>query len=637
MKNIYFVQANAVYGDTVKSTYIPYAAGCIISYAMSVESIRNNYSFGRFIYTREDIDTAIETLEDPFIVGFSSSVWNNEYNKAFAKALKEKFPRCITVFGGHQINPDAYAAFSEYEDADILIHGGGEEAFAEILINLSLNKALDGINNISVKHRDGTIYDGKRENPSTPDYPSPYLNGTFDCILSDGYDFSAIIETNRGCPNSCAFCDWGILRSKVRKFDINKVYAELEWLAHHKIEYVYCADANFGLFDRDMDITDKFIELKNRYGYPKKLKVNFTKNRCDFVGDISRKLSENDMGKSQTLSFQSVDDTVLSIIGRKNIDLKHFRQLLTMYAKDGIPTYSELILGLPGETYESFTKGLCTLIENGQHKSINIYPCELLPNSKLGSEEFIKKYDIKTTRLPFLQFHCKKENSGITEYSNLITSTSSMSREDWVDSYFFATLIQSFHCLDITREIAIFMRTLHNLPYNDFYKKLLSFVNTGDNSTLKCIFTRIRKHIDGISLAKNPIGFYDDRFGKISYEPDEHMFLSCVYESEKIYNEIKEFLCTILPENHAELLVSYQKELLYLPGKTDTEISIPVDFPAFFDAAEKGGEAILQKNNITVGLTVPSEVASWEQYARECVWYGRRNEGMHMKIRKQDS
>ena len=89
MKNIYFVQANAVYGDTVKSTYIPYAAGCIISYAMSIESIRDNYSFSRFIYTREDIDTALTTFEDPFIVGISSSVWNNEYNKAFAKALKE--------------------------------------------------------------------------------------------------------------------------------------------------------------------------------------------------------------------------------------------------------------------------------------------------------------------------------------------------------------------------------------------------------------------------------------------------------------------------------------------------------------------------------------------------------------------
>lgn len=631
MKNIYLVQANAVYGDKIKSTYIPYAAGCLASYAFSDEKIKQEYSLGKFIYTKTDIGKTLESLKDPYLVGFSSSIWNNEYNKALAKALKEKYPRCITVFGGHQISPDENIAFSEYTDADILIHGGGEEAFRDILTHLCENKDLTGIDNISVKRSDGTIINGKRQNPVTPDYPSPYLTGIFDGILDDGIEFSAIIETNRGCPNNCAFCDWGILRSKVRKFDLEKVYNELEWLARHKIEYVYCADANFGLFDRDMDITDKFIELKNKYGYPKKLKVNFTKNRCEFVGDISRKLSENDMGKSQTLSFQSVDSTVLSIIGRKNINLAHFRRLLAMYAKAGIPTYSELILGLPGETYGSFTEGLCTLIENGQHKSINVYPCELLPNSKLGSKDFIEKYKITTTRLPFLQFHCEKETSGITEYSNLITSTSSMSREDWVNSYFFATLIQSFHCLDITREAAIYMRENKNIPYSVFYKKLLDFVNASSESSLKNIFTRIKKHLNGVSLAENPIGFYDERFGKISYEPDEHMFLSCVYESDSIYKEINAFLNTLLPKEEAEILTDYHKAILNLPCKDDFTMSFPWDLPGFFDAVEKGENAVLVKKLTAVAFSSPCKTASWEQYARECVWYGRRNEGMHMK------
>lgn len=632
MKNIYLVQANAVYGDKVKSTYIPYAAGCLAAYAFSDEKIREEYNLAGFIYTRKEISEAADSLNAPFLIGFSASVWNSEYNKALSKAVKEKYPGCITVFGGHQISPDEKTAFSEYPHADILIHGGGEEAFREILLRLAGNKELADIDNISVRLPDGGFASGKRSNPSTPDYPSPYLTGIFDSILNDDIEFSAIIETNRGCPNSCAFCDWGILRSKVRKFDLDKVYKELEWLSLHKIEYVYCADANFGLFDRDMDITDKLIELKNKYVYPKKLKVNFTKNRCEFVGDISRKLSENDMGKSQTLSFQSVDDKVLSAIGRKNIGLDHFRNLLSMYAKADIPTYSELILGLPEETYESFTKGLCTLIENGQHKSINIYPCELLPNSKLGSKEFMEKYEIKTTRLPFLQFHCKKENSGITEYSNLITSTSSMSREEWVSSYFFATMIQSFHCLDITREAAIYMREIKNMPYEEFYGRLLSFVQSDKALSLNGIFTRIREHLDGVSLAKNPIGFYDDRFGKISYEPDEHMFLSCVYDSERTYKEINLFFKTVMSDEEADILTSYHKAILNLPGKDSFTCILPWNLPAFFDSIEKGSKASLSRNATSVAFSSPCKTSSFEQYARECVWYGRRGEGMHMKI-----
>ena len=631
MKNIYLVQANAVYGDKVKSTYIPYAIGCLAAFAFSDERIKKEYSLGKFIYTRTDIEKASKAMESPYLIGFSSSIWNNEYNKALAKKCKELYPDCIIVFGGHQVPPDGEKAFEEYKDADIIIHGGGEEAFRDILLCLSQGKDLGEINNISVRLADGSVINGEKKNPDTPDYPSPYLTGIFDPILSDGLEFSAIIETNRGCPNRCAFCDWGILRSKVRQFSLEKVYKELQWLSEHKVEYVYCADANFGLFDRDMDITDEFIRLKNETGYPSKLKVNFTKNRCDFVGEISRKLSENGMGKSQTLSFQSVDEKVLAAIGRKNIDLSYFRQLLVMYAKAGIPTYSELILGLPEETYESFISGICTLIENGQHKSINVYPCELLPNSQLGSGEFVEKYKISTARLPFLQFHCEKTTGDIIEYSNLIISTSTMSREEWVDSYFFATLIQSFHCLDIIRETAIYLRYTRGIEFVDFYAGLRDFSLSRKGSYLSNVFSSMREHLDKVSLSESSIGIYDSRFGKISYEPDENMFLSAVYDSNALYSQLLEYICTLTDRDTAEMLISYQKAILNLPQKEDFSEEFPVDLPAFFSAFEKGESIEPAKKNTLISFYSPHKASSWEEYARECVWYGRRNEGMHMR------
>ena len=66
-----------------------------------------------------------------------------------------------------------------------------------------------------------------------------------------------------------------------------------------------------------------------------------------------------------------------------------------MYTNRGIMAYSELILGLPGETYESFSEGIETLFECGQHKSVIVYPCELLPNSQLGSKDAVEKYKIE--------------------------------------------------------------------------------------------------------------------------------------------------------------------------------------------------------------------------------------------------
>lgn len=627
MKNIYLVQANAVYGDDIKSTYIPYAVGCLAAYAMSFEDISSEYSLRGLIYTRKNIRECAASLEKPFLAGFSCSVWNSEYNKALSREIKRLYPDCVCVFGGHQLPVDSQKAFEEYPDADIIIHGGGEEAFAEILRALAKGESPAGADNTAVKLPDGKIISGRRVQPSTPDYPSPYLSGVFDSILQDGFEFSAIIETNRGCPNSCAFCDWGALGSKVRLFSMEKVFGELLWLSEHKIEYVYCADANFGLFSRDMDITRRMVQLKEQTGYPKKLKVNFTKNRYEFVGEISRLLNESGMGKSQTLSFQSVSDEVLHAIGRKNIGLEHFRRLLALYSAAGIPTYSELILGLPNETAQSFAQGLCTLIENGQHKSINVYPCELLPESRLGSAEFIEKYKIGTTRLPFRQFHCTGgDGDEVTEYSNIITSTASMPRDDWVYAYLFACTVQSFHLLGIVRDSAILLRRLYGVSYKDFYTELLSFALSGENECLYGIFSAVKAHLQAVSEGKSPVCFYDGRFGAISFEPDEYMFLCATAESDRLFEEAARFIGAFIPDSTLSAeLIAYQRALLNLPGLKEKSRRFKYDFPAFF-SDENAAE--LEKKDISLRFVPAVRVNSFSDYARECVWYGRRNEGM---------
>lgn len=635
MKNIYLVQANSIYGDKIKNIYFPYAVGCLAAYAFSIADIAEDYCLKKIVYTRTDPIKEAGSLDTPYLVGFSCCVWNNEYNKKLAAEIKKIYPDCTTVFGGHQVSPNAEKAFAEYPDADILIHGGGEEAFADILLSLSGKKTLTEVPNISVRNVNGKLYDGKRIIPVTPDYPSPYLSGIFDDILEDDITFSAIIETNRGCPNRCAFCDWGNLKSKVRNFNLDKIYEEFAWLSRNKIEYVYIADANFGLFDRDLDITDKLVELKKSTGYPQRIKVNFTKNRFDVVGLISKKLSDADMGKSQTISFQSLNPATLKAIGRTNLTLEHFGNLLRMYSKENIPTYSEVILGLPLETYDSFTDGLCTLIENGQHTSTNMYPCELLPNSNLGSDDFINKYRIKTTKLPFEQFHCAKNNSEtVTEYSYLITATSTMSTEEWVKSYFFGTVVLACHFLGFLKETAIILKNKYNISYKNFYSSLIDYAFSDNAPVLEKIFSKTYSHLKGISTADNATGITDCRFGAVSYEPDEHLFTSLCFECDSVKYEISSFINKFTnDENFTRALINYQFETLYLPGKQTAYLFPGYNFNEYVRSVLDGNLIFLEKNDgIRYKLTVKKAVDSFEQYIKECVWFGRRNNGMKFDI-----
>ena len=145
-KNVYFVQVSAVYGESVKTAYLPYASGCLAAYAWDDPKIAENYNLGRFIFIRENVDKAIDSLKEPFLVGFSSYIWNMEYNREFAKRLKRRYPECIVVFGGHNVKPDG-SDLEEMPFCDIVIHGEGEEPFKALLLALIENKSLSSVNN----------------------------------------------------------------------------------------------------------------------------------------------------------------------------------------------------------------------------------------------------------------------------------------------------------------------------------------------------------------------------------------------------------------------------------------------------------------------------------------------------------
>ena len=101
MKNVYMSQPNRCVG---KNIYLPYASGALVACAQTDPSIRENYTFRDIFFTFEDIDKRITGMNKPFLVGFSCYIWNYEYNLKFAGKLKEAFPECHIVFGGHNVN-----------------------------------------------------------------------------------------------------------------------------------------------------------------------------------------------------------------------------------------------------------------------------------------------------------------------------------------------------------------------------------------------------------------------------------------------------------------------------------------------------------------------------------------------------
>ena len=627
-------QPNYFYG---KDAYLPYAIGALAAYAWSDEQIKMSYELKTLGYIREPIKSVLDSLEDPFLCAFSCYIWNYEYNKALAKAIKQVYPMCKLIFGGHQISRGYTDESGEY--VDIYIYDEGEVPFKEILVALSSGSDLDNVANIKYRGLDGEWHITPKVPGKEIIFPSPYLTGVFESLMnSSSFNFTPTFETNRGCPFSCAYCDWGGNISKLRQFPMSRIRAEIDWFSEHKIDLIFGADSNFGIFERDEEIIDYMIFKRKSTGYPRKFRVSYTKNTGKRVFNINRKLNEEGMCKGATLSFQSLNERTLEAIGRKNVPLTYFSELMESYNKENIPTYSEIILGLPKETYSSFCIGIDQLLESGQHTSINIYLCELLPNSAMAHPEYMEKNKIQVADTVLNQYHCIPSEEDITEHSKIITGTSSLTFEDWKKTYYYSLAIQTFHCLGITRYIAIYLHYEKKIPYHIFYESLLNWCMENPGTVAGKALAKMVQVFERYINGTGSLQYIDKRFGDIIWPLDEAWYLEILYEFETFSAELDQYLSEKYPELSTEefsQLCLYQKSVVYRPNVEYGELNLDYSFPEYFSAIMSGDYQRLNSGQYSYNAIVVDSIHKWDEFATKMVWYGRKGGKNYLKYERQ--
>lgn len=622
-KNIYFIQPNTLLGNSI---YYPYAVGVLSSYALQFEDISSKYELAGIIFKEDTTEEVMSAIKNPAIAGFSNYFWNYDYNLEQAKNIKEKYPECKIIFGGHQVSRDS-DFLHKYSFIDILIFGEGEIPFTRILRALDKDESLENIPNISFRNDKGEIIKTEDKAEGVENYPSPYLTGIFDKLLNvpEGMEFNAQLETNRGCPYHCSFCDWCDYDLPMRQFPMERVKKDLEWISEHKISYCMCVDSNFGLFERDEEIAEFAVNLKKTNGFPDKFGACFAKNKTDRIFTINKMFNDVGMSKGVSLAFQSMSETVLENISRKNMNKDKLSEQLELYHKAGIPTYTELILGLPGETLESFSEGICELLERGQHDSINVFRCEVYPNSTLSNKDYMKKFGIKTAINKLNINHCAISNAVFSGGLEYIIETSTMSAEDLVKATVFSACIQSVHCHGLLQCFAIYLHNAMGVPYYNFYNSFINFFSEREG-VIGDTIRRISRCIESTAEGEVDLSYINREFGDITWPYEEAMLIDYIYKLDEFYNEVSVFLSSFgIEENAMEELMSYQKNLIVTPFGNDVKASYSYDWKEYFYNILANKEASLEKKETCLRFFAEDVPADWENYAKKIIWYGRRN------------
>ncbi len=614
-----------------KSVFLPYSAGCLAAYAFKFKEIRNLFDFCGFIYVKETIEKSMELIENPSFVGFSCYMWNVEYNLALAKAVKEKYPEAIISFGGPQI-PDDTEYLEKYDFIDVLTYKEGEKAFYELLSALGQGKSFEGIKNTSFRIGKEIIRNEKEKPCDLTGFPSPYTSGFFDYIVNDpelrGTQFDTVIETNRGCPYGCLYCCWARSGGTFRLFPMEKVKAELLWMAENKISFCICADSNFGMLERDEEIADYIIELKSKYGYPEKMETLADKNKSDVVFRINRKFDKAGLNRGISVAVQSMSPEVLKIIGRKNMSFEELSNQLKQYRESGMYTYTDLILGLPGETYISFCDGLFKVIEAGQHYAINVNRCEFLPNSPMYSKEIREKFKIKTIKSNFYQSHSYVADDGIIgSRSDLVVETSTLSSAEWRDAVRLSTMVLSFHCMGLLRLIAIYLRKAKKIPYKTFYMGIYKESEENDSIIFRLI-NEVCKSIDLFLKGEGSLNYSNPKFGNIYWSFEEALFLNCADNLEEFYDSVSSLVSGYNDgDEKLDELIEYQKEMVTKISQPEKSLLFKYDWPEYFSDIFDDSYTEPVKRNTTVHFD-KSRYDNFIDYAREIVLFGKRSDRM---------
>lgn len=445
----------------------PLSTGMVLAYARAFEGGRLAEAYDLHPRWIADPADAPAHPDRAVVYLFTNYLWSHERNLEFAQQVKASNPRALTIHGG----PDCPTYPGEDEtylrrnpQVDVVVRGEGEATAAEILAALAPTigsdrpdlAALAAVPGVTFRDGDRVVRTADRDRIEDVDtIPSPYLTGVFDAFGDTRQVGLAIIETNRGCPYGCTFCDWGsATNSRIRKFDLERVLAEFTWCAEHEVPKIFIADANFGIFARDVDIARHVVDLKARYGFPKRFITNYAKNTVKHLKEIVSILAEGGILTEGLLSLQSMDTDTLLTIRRSNIKLDKYEALSKEFRQADMPLFVDLMMGLPGQTLGSLRADLQQCVD--REVNAKCHATELLVNSPMNDPAYREEHHIETSRPPGVTGRGTVEAAALGPA--VVVSTATFSREDYVEMHLMRRAYLLTENFGVLRQVTRYVR-----------------------------------------------------------------------------------------------------------------------------------------------------------------------------------
>ena len=425
----------------IANDVFPLNVGLIASYTLN--KFKKYVDISLFKHIDELEKAVIESPPD--ILGLSNYCWNERIGYDIFKIAKDSNPNILTVSGGPNFPHDVTSQQSfmnNHPEIMFYVPIEGEIGFSNIVERmLSVYSKGKNIEYVFERPIEGCI---SRKKDGTLQYlspidrirnldeiPSPYTTGLLDRFFDS--ELNPMIQTNRGCPFSCTFCvDGADDVRQVNQFSIQRTEDELNYIGTRipkNKNLLYISDLNFGMYPKDIKICDIISQIQQNYGYPQRIIVSTGKNKKERIIDSIKRLH----GALRFLiAVQSTDNTVLTNIKRDNISIDHMMALAPAIKNENLRTSSEVIVALPGDTYETNVNTIKHLLR-AQIDDIQIYTLILFKGAELDTLQERKKWGFKTKfRILPKDFTTLCSGKKVLEIEEVVIATNTLSFDEYV-------------------------------------------------------------------------------------------------------------------------------------------------------------------------------------------------------------
>ena len=344
--------------------------------------------------------------------------------------------------------------------------------------------------------------------------------------------------------------------------------------------------------------------------------------------------------------MQSIDSHTLKAIKRDNISIEDYQELQKRFTEDGITTYTEFILGMPGDTYDSFSKGVSDVISSGQHNRIQFNNLSILPNAEMANSDYINKYKIKTVYTPIVNPHGSLDENpkdGIKENQELVISTKYLTTEDWIKTRLYASVSEFFYFNKVLQIPIMFKTLLQEISYKKIFEDLINLEDNNAFPIISKIIKSLKSHAHSITkggyefiLDKNTLGIF--------WPPGELEYIRLLKENNfnDFYKESLKFFSDTKNNETKEILkecITINKEMMRMPFETEDKLLISqYNILDVYNSVKQNKKIEIKKEYSKIKIIKSDHTfQSWDDWAREVVWYGHRSGKYSCKIEKIDN